>query len=196
MATTQVLKATRSVDDRMRGVDDQVAGVDGRGKAIDGKVTKIIDGTRTIFSQLPISLILTHPDGDKAKVVMQQTADDVDRAKRSSIPNLICANAEPHPYLQGVNCVRTNASGFPHRTHPPTITLPVVPISKERQRGSFKVVPSKTGSAQVRFFGSTVNVSSSTAIYIISPDGPLSASWLWEECTLVRRFLTIFVQGY
>jgi hypothetical protein len=39
MATAQVLKATRSVDDRVRGVD--------------GKVAKIIDGTRTIFSQLP-----------------------------------------------------------------------------------------------------------------------------------------------
>jgi len=26
------------------------------------------------------------------------------------------------------------------------------------------------------------------------PDGPLSGSWLREECTLVRRFLTIFVQ--
>jgi hypothetical protein len=38
MATTQLLKATHSVDDR-------VAGVDGRVKAIDGKVTRIIDGT-------------------------------------------------------------------------------------------------------------------------------------------------------
>jgi hypothetical protein len=46
MAMTQLLKVTRSVDDR-------VAGVDGRVKAIDGKVAKIIDGTRTIFSQLP-----------------------------------------------------------------------------------------------------------------------------------------------
>jgi hypothetical protein len=29
-----------------------------------------------------------------------------------------------------------------------------------------------------------------------TPDGPLSASWLREECTLVRRFLTRFVQDY
>ncbi len=43
MAMTQVLKATHSVD-------GQVAGVDERVRAIDGKVTKIIDGTRTIFS--------------------------------------------------------------------------------------------------------------------------------------------------
>jgi hypothetical protein len=53
MATTQVLKATRGVDDRVRGVDDRVAGVDGRVKAIHGEVAKIVDGTRTIFSQLP-----------------------------------------------------------------------------------------------------------------------------------------------
>jgi len=36
MASTQVLKATRSVGDQV--------------KAIDGKVATIIDGTRTIFS--------------------------------------------------------------------------------------------------------------------------------------------------
>jgi hypothetical protein len=67
-----------------------MVGVDGRVKAIDGKVAKIIDGTRTILS--PFSLILTHPDGNKAKVVMQQTADDVDQAKRSSPPNLISSD--------------------------------------------------------------------------------------------------------
>ncbi|KAF8492977.1 hypothetical protein F5888DRAFT_857450 [Russula emetica] len=67
MATMQVLKATRSVDDRVRGVGDRVAGVGGRVKAIDGKVAKLID------------------DGNKAKVVMQQTADGVDQAKRSQL---------------------------------------------------------------------------------------------------------------
>lgn len=29
-----------------------------------------------------------HPDGSEAKAVMQQTADDVDQAKRSSSPKL------------------------------------------------------------------------------------------------------------
>jgi hypothetical protein len=92
--------------------------------------------------------------------------------------------------------VRAVASGFPHRTHLPTITLPLLPISKERQRGSWKAVPSKNGSPQVRFSGSTVNVCfSSIAIHIIPPDGPLSASWLREECTVVRRFLALFVPG-
>ena len=55
MATTQMLKATRSVDDR-------VAGVDGKVKAIDGKVAKIIDGTQTIFSQLPK---MSNPDAPR-----------------------------------------------------------------------------------------------------------------------------------
>jgi len=53
MATTQLLKVTRGVEDEVRGVDNRVAGVDGRVKVIDGKVAKIIDGTRTIFTQLP-----------------------------------------------------------------------------------------------------------------------------------------------
>ena len=69
--------------------------------------------------------------------------------------------------------MRTSASGFPHQTHPPTITWPVPPITKEQQRGSFKTVPSKYGSPRVRFFGYTVNVCSSAAIHIIPPDGPL-----------------------
>ena len=137
-----------------------------------------------------------HPDGNKALVVMQQTADGVDQAKRSSILALSVLTQETHPHLQGVNCARAFASGSPHQTHPPIITLPVVPISKERQRGSSKAVPTKIGSPQVRFFGFTVNVCSPTAIHITPPDSPLSASWLREECTLVCRFLTTFVQDY
>jgi hypothetical protein len=38
------------------------------------------------------SLILRHPDGNKAKVVMQQTADDVEHAKRSSTLNFISSD--------------------------------------------------------------------------------------------------------
>ncbi len=38
------------------------------------------------------------------------------------------------------------------------------------------------------------NVGYSTAFHL-APDGPLSASWLREECTLVRQILIIFVDG-
>jgi hypothetical protein len=102
MAATQLLRATRTVDKRVRGVDDRVAGVDGMVKAIDGKVAKIIDGMQTIFSQFPKKrLILTHPDGNKAKVVMQQTADDVGQVKSSSTPNLISSDAGASSKLTG-----------------------------------------------------------------------------------------------
>ena len=46
MATTQLLKAIRCVDDRVTGVGECV-------NAIDGKATRIIDGTRTVSSHLP-----------------------------------------------------------------------------------------------------------------------------------------------
>jgi hypothetical protein len=124
---------------------------------------------------------------------MQQTADNVNQAKRSSTPDLISSDTRASSIRQGVNCVRTFASGFPHQTPPPTITWPVPPVTKERQRGSFKAVPSKNGSPQVRFFGYMVNVCHSIAIHIIPPDSPLSVSWLREECTLVRRFLTLYL---
>ena len=66
-----------------------------------------------------------------------------------------------------------------------------MPISKEQQRGSFKAASSANGNLQVPFFGSTDCVRSSISINL-TPDGHLSASWLWEEYTLVRRFSTIF----
>jgi len=58
MATAQVLKATRNIDDGVRGVDDNVAAVgaqlagvndrvvsvDERVKAVDDKVAEVIDG--------------------------------------------------------------------------------------------------------------------------------------------------------
>lgn len=53
MATTQLLNATHSVDNRVRGVDDRMTMVNQQVKAIDSKVAKIIDGMRTTSSQLP-----------------------------------------------------------------------------------------------------------------------------------------------
>ena len=74
MAIAQNLRATHSVDDRVRvvadrvldvddrvasvdnkveGVDARVAGVDGEVKKINDKVTVVIDGRQSIFSQFP-----------------------------------------------------------------------------------------------------------------------------------------------
>jgi len=54
MATTEVLKATHTVDGRVRGVsyqvvgvDDRVAGVDERVRVVADKVSEVIDGTQS-----------------------------------------------------------------------------------------------------------------------------------------------------
>jgi hypothetical protein len=49
MATTEILKATHTVDDRVRGVSDQVVGVDDRVAGVAAKVSEVIDGTQYIF---------------------------------------------------------------------------------------------------------------------------------------------------
>ena len=46
MATTEILKATHTVDGRVRGVSDQVVGVDDRVAGIAAKVSEVIDGTQ------------------------------------------------------------------------------------------------------------------------------------------------------
>ena len=64
MVTTQVLKATRIIDDRVRGVDDRVTGVNGMVNAIDGKVAKIIDGMQP---SLVSCRKMTDPDAPRWK---------------------------------------------------------------------------------------------------------------------------------
>jgi archaellum component FlaC len=65
MATAEVLRTTRAieervtdvgeqvlvVDDKVAGVDNRVAGVDNRVAGIDDKVAEVIEGAQIIFSQ-------------------------------------------------------------------------------------------------------------------------------------------------
>jgi hypothetical protein len=94
MATAEVLKATHAVDERVRGVDDErdrvagigdrVADVDDRVRAVDEKVAVVIDGAQSFPSQSPkIYSTVIRLDGNEARVVMQQTANDVDQVKRT-----------------------------------------------------------------------------------------------------------------
>ena len=76
MAIAQNLKATHTVDDRVAGVGDEV-------KAVNDKVSVVIDGTRTTFVGHQSLIHLHALDGREAKVVMRQTANDVDHMKRS-----------------------------------------------------------------------------------------------------------------
>jgi archaellum component FlaC len=112
MATAQVLKATHTVDDRVRGVDDKilnvdnrvagvddrvarvdnrVEGVEGRVASVDEKVEAIDDKVAVVIDGAQPSSIVTERncstlsclEGKQARVVIQQTANDMDQVKRS-----------------------------------------------------------------------------------------------------------------
>ena len=94
MATAQILKATHTVDDRVRGVEDKVLDVDNRVAGVGDKVTAVGDKVAVVIDgeQLPLASylekILTFMSlgGEQAKLVAQQTADDVEEMRRSSFP--------------------------------------------------------------------------------------------------------------
>jgi len=90
MAIAQILKAMHAVDDRVRvvgdrvlNVDDRVASVGDEVKAVNDKVSAVIDGKQVIFVGHQSLIHLHSLDGREAKVVMRQTANDVDHVKRS-----------------------------------------------------------------------------------------------------------------
>jgi hypothetical protein len=70
MATAEVLTAMHVVHDRVRAVDEKVA--------------VVIDGAQSFPSQsTEIYSTVICLDGKEARVVMQQTANDVDQVKRT-----------------------------------------------------------------------------------------------------------------
>ena len=76
-----------------------------------------------------------------------------------------------HASSQGINYGRAFADGSPHQTHLRIITSRVVPISMERQHGSFKVPFSLIGRQPgVRCFGFMENVRSCSTFLWKSPD--------------------------
>jgi hypothetical protein len=98
MASAQVLKVAHAVDDRVRGVTDDVLGVDNRMagvdnriasvderiRAMDDKVAAVIDSAHHIFNSVSKVFDSMRLDGKDTRLVMQQTATDVDQVKRSS----------------------------------------------------------------------------------------------------------------
>jgi hypothetical protein len=121
MAAGQLLKVTNTidngvggiadnvlvVDNRMAGVDDHVKDVENAegmtaSSAVDDKLAAVIDGAQYIFNQSSkIVQLLTHLDGNEARGVIQQTADDVDQVKRSLSLNRIHAGQAGSIILTG-----------------------------------------------------------------------------------------------
>ena len=176
MATTEILKATHTVDNRVRGVSDQVVGVDDRVAGVDDrvagvddrvagldervrvvadKVSEAIDGTRSIFSQSAKKKCLTimQLDGKEARAIM-------DEVKRLSSPNSIGSDCGCSYILQDPSHGTTFINGSLRLTRPPITTLPVLLIRRELQTGSFKAVSSQDGSQQIpiRYFGFMANM--------------------------------------
>ncbi|KAF8496178.1 hypothetical protein F5888DRAFT_413706 [Russula emetica] len=88
MAVAQNLKATHNVDERVRGVansvvavDNRVAGVDSRVACVGDKVASVDDTVKVVGDKVAEVI----HDGREARVVMQQTANDVDQIKREQL---------------------------------------------------------------------------------------------------------------
>jgi hypothetical protein len=96
--------------------------------------------------------------------------------------------------MQRINYDRIFAGGSLHQIHLRTITLFATRTMMELRHGSFREVSSRNGSPRVHFFGSIVNVRSST----FSPLGDLMElyfqSRIRQECSLVCELLTISVR--
>ena len=84
MATAQVLKVTNTIDNRVGEIADNVLVVDDKVKAVDGKLVAVIDGAQYIFNRLSkVVQLLIRLDGKRARGVIQQTANYLNRVKRS-----------------------------------------------------------------------------------------------------------------
>ena len=68
---------------QVKDVDEMVQRVGKNVRVVEGKVQMMIEGAQRILASTP-SLILTYLDGDRAIVIMQRTARNVDDLKRSS----------------------------------------------------------------------------------------------------------------
>jgi len=78
------------VGNRLEAVSDRVADFGDRVRTVDNKIAVVIEGAQFTFS-LPSNRFFNSylPDGKEARVVMQQTANEVDQMKRWSSSNNI-----------------------------------------------------------------------------------------------------------
>jgi hypothetical protein len=96
---------------------------------------------------------------------------------------------QAQPPTQGIIYDRIFVDGSLHQTHPRTITLRVVPITREQQPGSFKAIYIMSGNRNLRFSGSTENVRLCLTFYQTPPDSILCVagagkSILWSVVLL------------
>jgi hypothetical protein len=154
-------------------MDVRVAGVDDRVRAVDEKVTMVIDGAQSTLSQSPKNyLTLMWLDGKESRVVIQQTASDVDQVKREQCPSLGHAEQARSVILQETNHDRIFVDGSPHPIPLQTTTLHVVLTTREQPTGSFRAAYSRAGSPLVRCCGFMENVRCSRLSRLTTTNDP------------------------
>ena len=101
---------------------------------------------------------------EQAKLVAQQTADDVEDMKRSSFPTHINSGSgrasSTKLSSQSTNYDRNFADGCLRRIHLLTTTLHVVLTTREKRSGFSKVVSLRDGNPLLHYCGFTENVRS------------------------------------
>ena len=79
-----------AVSDRVASIGDRVADVGDIVRTVDNKIAVAIEGAQLVFSRSSSRAFNPYStDGKEAKIVVQQTANDVDQMKRWSFPDNI-----------------------------------------------------------------------------------------------------------
>ena len=82
------------IDNKVKGIDTRVVSVDDRVVMINDKVAEVLHGAQIILRKTCDLFNLNYSDGKEAKQVMKQAANDVDLAKRSSLPKLFVVETD------------------------------------------------------------------------------------------------------
>jgi len=186
------------VDDRVACVDDRVKDVDDKVKAVDDKLVVVLDGAQYIFGQSSKTVqLLTRPDGKKAKGVIQQTADGVNRMERSWFPGRIHARRASSIVFTG-NQLRQE---FRRWLSPPDPSMNHSIACNAHHKGTttwffegrmYQEWKSTGSGSLLWIHGKRVPLSSSAAWrHLITS---LICSWLREEHTLVGRAFAVIVK--
>ena len=149
------------IGDRVEDIGDIVEDIGDKVQGVDENVQVVIEGARCMSGQSPILTNIFSSEGKEAKLILKQTANDVDEIKCSSSSIYATSRPSHSNYPQGTSCYNSCGFGSLPRIRQQITTLHERPNTRERPYGSFKAVSSSNGSRLAPSCGSTENVRSS-----------------------------------
>ena len=185
-----------NVDDNVKGIDARVAGVDDRVKVVDEKVAELIHGAEITTSQTWEAFNLNHSDGMEEKLVIKQTADDVDKVKRSSSPDLISTDYRASRIISE-NQLRENTHRWLSPPDPST-NHNIACDTQHKKSATWFFQGSmfrewKSTSSLLWIHGKRAHCPTS---HPIPSDDISKCSWLRQEHTLVGEHLALSIPSY